>query len=332
MAIKKFDIKGLDRTANVRVLLNSDLANVTLGNVYVNNIFDANGAPFISGGGASITVSSTPPQGETGKLWIDSDTGEFYAYVANVWIQPVNGIGETGATGPQGPQGTTGSQGLTGLSGQTGPQGSTGATGLTGATGPAGVNGLLGPVGATGAEFVLSVGVNPPVNPQNGSLWWASEIGTLFFYYVDGDSSQWVSASVGSGGGSGGVSLGSRETKSVTTSNIANNSSENVSVTGYKGYILYKIQTSAAAWIRIYTDSASRTADAARSESVDPSASSGVIAEVITTGANTVIVAPGTIGFNAETTPTTDIPMAVKNKSGSNAAITVTLTVLQIEV
>lgn len=306
MTIKKFDIKGLDRTANVRVLLNSDLANVTLGDVYVNNIFDANGAPFKSGGGASVTVSSIPPQGETGKLWINDDTGEFYVYIANVWIQPVNGIGEIGATG---------------------------ATGFIGATGPVGQNGLLGPVGATGAEFVLSVGVNPPANPQNGSLWWASEIGTLFFYYVDGDSSQWVSASVGSNGsGSGGVSLGSRENRSVTTSNIAHNANENVSVTGYKGYILYKIQTSAAAWVRIYTDSASRTADAARSESVDPSAGSGVIAEVITTGANTVIVAPGTIGFNVETTPTTNIPMAVKNKSGSSAAITVTLTVLQIEV
>lgn len=330
MSIKKFDIKGLDRTANVRVLLNSDLGNVTLGNVYVNNIFDANGDPFVSGGGASITVSSTPPQGEAGKLWINGDTGEFYAYVANVWIQPVNGVGETGATGATGPSGTPGAQGLPGLSGQPGSQGSTGATGAIGATGPIGQDGATGPVGATGAEFVLSVGETPPINPQNGSLWWASNTGSLFFYYSDGDSSQWVSAAVGGGGG--GISLGSREAKSVTTTSIANNATENVNITGYKGYCLYKIQTSAAAWVRIYTDDASRTADAARSESVDPGTNAGVIAEVITTGANTIVVAPGTIGFNNEATPTTTIPLAVTNKSGSSAAITVTLTVLQIEV
>lgn len=328
MTIKKFDIKGLDRTANVRVLLNSDLANVTLGDVYVTNIFDANGDPFVSGGGASITVSSTPPAGEPGKLWINGDTGEFYAYVSDVWIQPVNGIGETGATGATGPQGLTGQQGLTGVSGQPGPQG---ATGASGATGPTGNDGATGPPGASGAEFVLSVGENPPMNPQNGSLWWASNTGSLFFYYADGDSTQWVSAAVG-GGGSGGVSLGSRETKTVTTSSIANNAIENLNITGYKGYILFKIQTSAAAWVRVYTDTASRTADADRSETVDPGPGSGVIAEVITTGANVVVVAPGTIGFNNESTVTTNIPIAVKNKSGSNAAITITLTILQIEV
>ena len=84
--------------------------------------------------------------------------------------------------------------------------------------------------------------------------------------------------------------------------------------------------------MRIYTDAAARTADAARSESVDPGTNSGVVAEVITTGANTIVVAPATIGFNNESTPTSTIPLAVTNKSGSAASITVTLTILQIEV
>jgi hypothetical protein len=86
------------------------------------------------------------------------------------------------------------------------------------------------------------------------------------------------------------------------------------------------------AWVRIYTDTASRTADASRAEGVDPTPGSGVIAEVITTAApQTILISPGTIGFNNESSPTTSIPIAVTNKSGTTRTITVTLTVLQLE-
>jgi hypothetical protein len=92
-----------------------------------------------------------------------------------------------------------------------------------------------------------------------------------------------------------------------------------------------KIQTSAAAWVRIYTDTASRTSDASRSEGTDPLPGSGVIAEVITTGAETQLLSPGTIGFNNESSPTTDIYATVTNKSGISTNITVNLTILQLE-
>jgi len=117
-----------------------------------------------------------------------------------------------------------------------------------------------------------------------------------------------------------------------TTSSIANNTSANLDITGHKGYFLYKIQTSAAAWVRIYSDSASRTSDNSRTEGNDPTPGSGVIAEAITTGAQTILVSPGAIGFNNETPVTTTIPCAVTNKSGSTQTITVTLTVVPIEV
>lgn len=105
-----------------------------------------------------------------------------------------------------------------------------------------------------------------------------------------------------------------------------------MTVTGYKGYALYKIQTSAAAWIRVYTSLAARTADVSRNINTDPELGVGVIAEIISTGAQTINLAPGIIGFNDETTPTTDIYLAVTNKSGTTTAITVTLTLLQLEV
>jgi hypothetical protein len=95
--------------------------------------------------------------------------------------------------------------------------------------------------------------------------------------------------------------------------------------------MLYKIQTSAAAWVRIYTDSASRDADASRLEGSDPVPGSGVIAEVITTSAQTILISPGALGFNNETVPNTNIQLRITNKSGTTRTISVTLTAVQLE-
>lgn len=109
MAIKKFDIRGLDTTANVKVLISSDLANIQMGNLYVDRIFFANGDPFLSGGGgsASITVSNTAPFATTtGSLWFNSDSGQLFVYYndgdSTQWIMPIGGEGPVGATGPTG--------------------------------------------------------------------------------------------------------------------------------------------------------------------------------------------------------------------------------------
>jgi hypothetical protein len=132
-------------------------------------------------------------------------------------------------------------------------------------------------------------------------------------------------------GGGGGTGLGSRTTASAATGSLANGATGTVSITGFKSYALLKVQTTHAAWVRIYTDATSRSNDASRSEGTDPAAGAGVIAEVITTGAQTVVITPGTIGFNNDGSPTTTIYAAVTNKSGGTATITTTLTVLQLE-
>lgn len=136
-----------------------------------------------------------------------------------------------------------------------------------------------------------------------------------------------VSVATGSGTG-----LQSRDSLSGTTSSIANNASAELNITGYKSYSLYKIQTSHAAWVRIYTDDAARDQDRTRSENVDPLPGSGVIAEVSTSGAETVLLSPGVIGFNNDSPVGTTIYAEVTNRSGSSAAITVTLTALRLEV
>ena len=133
-----------------------------------------------------------------------------------------------------------------------------------------------------------------------------------------------------SGGGAGG-GLASRQTFNAATNSIADGAVGNITITAYKTYSLLKIQTSAAAWVTLYTDQASRTADANRSETTDPLPGSGVIAEVITTAAATQIITPATIGWNNESTPVASVYAKVVNKSGGAAAITVTITVVQLE-
>jgi hypothetical protein len=130
----------------------------------------------------------------------------------------------------------------------------------------------------------------------------------------------------------GGGSMASRASLAGTTSSLANGATGDLTIVGYKGYMLYKIATSAAAWVRVYVSTAARSSDASRAEGADPTPGSGVIAEVISTASQTILISPGAIGFSNETSPSTNISLAVTNKSGSTAAITITLTAVQLEV
>jgi len=127
----------------------------------------------------------------------------------------------------------------------------------------------------------------------------------------------------GVGGG-----LQTRAQKSVTASSLANNGTANAIIDGFKSFGLMKIQTSDAAWVRLYVDTASRTADASRTQTEDPTPDAGVIAEVITTGAETVKLGPGIMGW-LETG--NQIPVAITNLSGATNNVTTTLTILQLE-
>ncbi len=130
---------------------------------------------------------------------------------------------------------------------------------------------------------------------------------------------------------SGGGGAASRASANAATSSIADGASADITITGAKSYMLMSIQTSAAAWVTVYTSTAARTSDASRSSNTDPLPGSGVIAEVITGAATTQKITPGLLGFNDESTVTSDIYLKVENRSGSAAAITVTLSLLVLE-
>ena len=118
---------------------------------------------------------------------------------------------------------------------------------------------------------------------------------------------------------------------SGTTSSVAPGAITDLNITGYKGYVLYKVIVSHESWVRVFVDDASRQADDTRSEGNDPGVGSGVVAEVSTHQTNqSVLVTPGVMGFNNDDPRTDQIYLSVRNNSLSAATITVTLTLLKI--
>ncbi len=131
---------------------------------------------------------------------------------------------------------------------------------------------------------------------------------------------------------SGGGGAGTRTTANGTTSSIANNSAADLTIAAAKTYVLHEIEVDKAAWVTLYTDTTSRTNDASRTELEDPAAGAGVVAEVVTTGAVSQKITPGTIGFNLDGTPSANVYLKVVNKSGSTGTVQVTLKYLALEV
>ena len=151
--------------------------------------------------------------------------------------------------------------------------------------------------------------------------------GGLIYPTTNGVNGQ-VLTSNGAGNVSWNTPAGARTTTPVTV-NIANEAVSNTSFTTPKTYALLKVSTSHAAWVTLYSDTGSRTADASRGINVDPLPGSGVLSEVITTGNQVQLITPGTICFNSAGTGTTYAKIV--NKSGSTANITVTLTYVVLE-
>ena len=125
-----------------------------------------------------------------------------------------------------------------------------------------------------------------------------------------------------------------RSTFTATTASLANNVAGNIEVVAHKSYSLLKIKPSIAAWVTLYVDAASRTADVNRVQGADPAPDAGVIAEVITTAANQEIkMSPAVLGWHQDAggDAVTSVFCKVVNKSGSTGTCTVSLTVVQLE-
>lgn len=231
--------------------------------------------------------------------------------------------GDPGPTGPPGPgsavPGPSGPPGVSGPSGPTGP-----ISIVPGPTGPAGI------VTSNSPPFDLTtlwldtsdptgVGViGIPVGGVPGQ--------TLVKQSTADYDVTWSTA------GSGGAGLVYRNTASSITTAISTDVTSALSITGHRSYMLSKIETNYPAWVRIYSDNATRLADAGRSIYTDPYPGSGVIVEVITTsGSLSQLITPGVLGFNNDAITSSTIYLSVTNKDTVVREISVTLTILRLE-
>jgi hypothetical protein len=145
----------------------------------------------------------------------------------------------------------------------------------------------------------------------------------------DGSDYAWVADQTGGGGGGSGAV---RVTETETTSSIANGSSASVQfATLGKSFSLQKVTVDKQCWVRIYSDTAARTADASRSQGTDPADGSGVIAEFIATGSGSTEfkITPAISGWLDDSE--TEVPVAIQNNSGSTGTVQCIIQALKLE-
>ena len=308
-----------------------------LGNTGIQGIQGITGIQGIQGIQGEIGIQGLQGiQGETGLLGPIGETGAGIQGTTGLQgIKGETGAGIQGTTGLLGPLGETGIQGIQGTTGLSGIKGETGAgiqgtTGLQGIKGETGIQGIQGTTGSgiqgtTGVGIQGATGLLGPAGATGAGIQ-----GTTGLQGIKGETGiQGIPGQTGIQGSTGIGAIYSRSSHTNSTSVILNGSTENINIDGAKGYVLYKIQTSHASWVRIYSSDSARTSDSSRLEGNDPLAGTGVITEVITTSGTTVLITPSTLGFTED--GSNSIPLAVTNKSGSDNAITVTLTLVRIE-
>ena len=94
-----------------------------------------------------------------------------------------------------------------------------------------------------------------------------------------------------------------------------------------KSFVPFKVTVDRACRVRLYINTASRTADNSRPPGTDPTGEHGVILDLRldgTTGLEWDVTDPPT-GRNMESTVTGDIPYCIKNESGATSTVQVTV-------
>jgi len=308
--------------------------------------------------GAAAAVGYVGSEGATGP----------YGYTGSQGIPGVaawrGATGATGIRGSTGPIGATGPQGAPG--GYTGSQGDFGYTGSigTGYTGSVGESSFTwGPTppedpaigdrwydSITGAEVVWTSDGNtqqwveisasgflgrPGYTGSRGVLGFTGSQGNTGFTgpigYTGSQGIPGQYAALGYTGSQG--SFPNRVVVTGITPLLPADTNDTINITGFKGYMLYKVTViGAPAWVQIYNNDSNRIADAQRPNWTAPQPNIGLITEVTTTQANqTVSFTPALFGYNDETPVTTNIPLRVTNRGSSPATITVALTLVKAE-
>jgi hypothetical protein len=126
-----------------------------------------------------------------------------------------------------------------------------------------------------------------------------------------------------------------RITTSKTTGSIANNTSENGSWNvGCGTFVLLKIQVDRACRVELYSTAAFQSADSSRAYNTPPTAGAqnGIICDFGFTTGETWVCSPDLLGSNGDSSPADLVYYNITNLSGSTSTVTVTLTIVPLEV
>lgn len=135
------------------------------------------------------------------------------------------------------------------------------------------------------------------------------------------------------------TAIGSKQDKfarisiAVATASLAANATDSSksAAIGRTGQIL-GILSDGAAWVRVYRDSAARTADAARLQSVAPAVGAGVVWDSVHGISNLLIKADGPVPFaNMEASPLAALPMRITNLDSSTRIVNLAINVITLE-
>lgn len=125
-----------------------------------------------------------------------------------------------------------------------------------------------------------------------------------------------------------------RQTIAETTSTLANNAAQTGSLTINCGtFALLQVQVDRSSRVQFYSTAAFRDADT-RAYGVPPSPAeqNGIIADFGLGGAETWVCSPPVVGANADSSPSGVVYYRITNLSGSTSTVTVTLTIVPLEV
>ena len=179
------------------------------------------------------------------------------------------------------------------------------------------------PNGSTGTQYNDGIENN---DVSNGALIWDVQFDAPDTLYYQ------CTAHPNMGGKINIINVRNRAGLTTNPGSFGITESKNHEIQGYKTYSLIKAEVSAAAWVTIYCDAASRTADASRLITEDPDPGSGVIAEAVTTGPDTILFSPAVVGYNNNSPVDSTVYLKTKNQTGvSTAGIAITFTMLKME-
>ncbi len=113
----------------------------------------------------------------------------------------------------------------------------------------------------------------------------------------------------------------------ATTGPLAPNATASITMDLGWAYDLVSAQTDRPAWVRIYNTAADLMADAGRDITTDPSPSTAIVCEWITTATMlTIPAAPGVKGINGDTPRTQTAYVSITNLDTITSPVTVTIT------